>query len=148
MAQKWISLINYEGDCLAFRQYESDNRIIEDKYEIKDQFGIILGTYTGEWILEFASGMHTIKDSQQHEWDFTKQHQDAVISDNDLYKIIRGDEDTGYQKSMEFIAGRLHTVSKFGLDAEVVTYALKFMKENNHASIEEAFEAGCAEWDV
>lgn len=52
------------------------------------------------------------------------------------------------KESMDHISKRLDTVEKNGLYTEVITFALKAMKENPSLTIPEAFEEGCREWDV
>ena len=52
------------------------------------------------------------------------------------------------EETLKYIENRLATVREFGLEAEVIAYALKAMKEDNNLSIDTAFEYGCEEWDV
>ena len=145
MKRNWISLINYEGDCLAF----SENT--RGDFDIKDQYGEIVKTCTGGWLLEFASGLHTITDSRGYEWDFTRQSQDAVISDNKLFKVVNKGNTTKLKdtvSTLQYIGGRMKVIKKYGLEAEVIMFALKAMKENPNLAIDQAFEMGCSEWDV
>lgn len=48
--------------------------------------------------------------------------------------------------SLNVISELLEGAIKCGLQAEVVTWALKFMKENSKLSIEEAMIMGSYEW--
>ena len=50
--------------------------------------------------------------------------------------------------TMNYIQSRLADVNRYGLQVEVIYWALKAMKENSENSIESAFEAGCDEWDI
>lgn len=51
-------------------------------------------------------------------------------------------------KGFDYLIERLKTVKKYKLEVEVIYFALLRMKENPSLSIEDAFEAGCDEWDV
>jgi hypothetical protein len=52
------------------------------------------------------------------------------------------------EQSMQLIKGDLSAAISYGLELEVITEALLAMKENPNLSPEEAFAAGCQEWDV
>lgn len=49
-------------------------------------------------------------------------------------------------KSMDVVASALHEAAKHNLQIEVVTWALKYMKEDPTISIEEAITMGLNEW--
>ena len=52
---------------------------------------------------------------------------------------------------VEYITQRLNRLNdahNYDLEAEVILWALKAMKENPNLTIIEALEAGCNEWDV
>lgn len=51
-------------------------------------------------------------------------------------------------KSLTHLTTRLKQATHFGLQYEVVFYALKAMKENNELSVEQAIDKGCDEWDL
>lgn len=53
-------------------------------------------------------------------------------------------------ESVANIGSYIHSEAfqKFGLHAEVITFALQYMKENPSLTIEQAFAMGCDEWDV
>lgn len=49
-------------------------------------------------------------------------------------------------RSLDIVQYILDEAADFNLQAEVVTWSLKFMKENPHADISDAIEAGYNEW--
>jgi len=49
---------------------------------------------------------------------------------------------------IQYIANLLGFVREHHLEAEVVYFAIKAMKNNPQLTIKEAFEAGCEEWDL
>ena len=49
---------------------------------------------------------------------------------------------------MDDIANALNEASKYGLEVEVICWALKAMKECPHYTIGQAMEAGLLEWDI
>lgn len=55
---------------------------------------------------------------------------------------------TGNRKEFESVQNALKKAEEYGMQTEVVTDALKAMKENPKLTISQAIEAGCREWDV
>lgn len=51
-------------------------------------------------------------------------------------------------KILDFLNGRLEIIKEYNLEAEVMYFALKAMKENPNLTIEEAFNLGCEQWDI
>jgi hypothetical protein len=49
---------------------------------------------------------------------------------------------------MRKIAKRLPEAAKWGLEVEVIAFALDTMKANPNFTLSEAFHLGCCEWDV
>jgi hypothetical protein len=56
------------------------------------------------------------------------------------------DEDT--LKELDYVAECLRDAAAYGLEHEVVLYALKAMKSNPDITIQVAMERGMEEWDV
>lgn len=52
------------------------------------------------------------------------------------------------RQAMDYVESKMEEISEWGLEAEVIVWALKTMKEHPHISIQEAFYYGCAEWDI
>jgi hypothetical protein len=50
------------------------------------------------------------------------------------------------KEQMEAIDKMLDSAMEFGMEVEVIYWALKYMKENNNVSPAEAFALGVAEW--
>ncbi|HUM52291.1 MAG TPA: hypothetical protein PK431_10765 [Chitinophagales bacterium] len=50
--------------------------------------------------------------------------------------------------TMDFVIERFKVVEQANMQIEVIVAALDAMKTNPSLTIEEAFEAGCEEWDV
>lgn len=48
----------------------------------------------------------------------------------------------------DYVRKCLKDASEFGLEADVVTWALYHMKQNPEQTIEQAMETGMIEWDV
>ena len=47
---------------------------------------------------------------------------------------------------LNYVKSLVATATEWGLEAEVVTFALKYMKENPDLSISDAIESGYIEW--
>ena len=71
------------------------------------------------------------QNSNEKELDFKK--------DEDVSDIV---------STLEYVSSALKEAAQFGLEEEVIVWALKAMKEDPTISIIEAFERGCQEWDV
>lgn len=56
------------------------------------------------------------------------------------------EEQRKYQDEMDAIGSMLDVALEYGLELEVIYYALKYMKENPKISPVEAFTLGVTEW--
>lgn len=50
------------------------------------------------------------------------------------------------QQEMELISNMLDSALEYGMEVEVIYFALKYMKENPNISPAEAFALGVTEW--
>jgi hypothetical protein len=57
-------------------------------------------------------------------------------------------EKTNNQKLLTHISKRIADAQTYHLEAEVITTALKIIKENPKMTIIEAFDNACKEWDI
>ncbi|MFA5586716.1 MAG: hypothetical protein WDA02_09365 [Saccharofermentanales bacterium] len=52
------------------------------------------------------------------------------------------------EKTLNFVSRQLNNIRKFNYEAEVFTYALKFMKENPKLTIEECILMAMDKFDI
>lgn len=85
-------------------------------------------------------------------WNVEKSIKEILIIDK--FKRVMSDfniediPEESITKEMEYVCQCLSNAREYGLEADVVTYALKHMKENPELSISQAMEAGMCEFDV
>ena len=51
-------------------------------------------------------------------------------------------------KTLDYLNEKLKIAKEYNLEAEVIYFALKSMKENSELTIEDAFDLGCEQWDI
>lgn len=51
-------------------------------------------------------------------------------------------------EQMTYVGQALKAAGKYGLEVEMVTWALKAMKKDNTITIEQAISDGMSEWDL
>lgn len=57
------------------------------------------------------------------------------------------DDKSHFPETIDYIHHRMRIVKQYGLEIEVIVFALRAMKQNPKLTVVEAFECGCDEWD-